>query len=150
MKLLPYRIQDTPHFLRNVKAVNEKREQEISPAPIIHCTFDIVKMFPNINNELGIRSCRDILDNRDIKFPSTESIIEGLIITLEENVAQFGSTVVKQHMGPHHSCSYADIAVDRAIDQIVMSNENKYVNNIGIWSRFRDDIYCAFASLTDS
>ena len=53
--------------------------------------------------------------------------------------------MVKQHkgtaMGPHHSCSYADIAVDYAIDQYVMSHRNQWVERIGMWSRFRDDIY---------
>ena len=45
-------------------------------------------------------------------------------------------------MGPHHSCSYADIAIDYAIDQKVMSAQNPWRSSIGSWSRFRDDIYC--------
>ena len=56
-------------------------------------------MFPNINNELGVKACRELLEQREVLYPSTNSIIEGLLITLEEKVAQFGSTVVKQHYG---------------------------------------------------
>jgi hypothetical protein len=42
----------------------------------------------------------------------------------------------------HHLCSYADIAIDYAIDQKVMSTLNPWRNNKGLWARFRDDIYC--------
>ena len=146
MDMLPYRLQDTSHFLRNIGKFNEVREEQESPPNIIHCSWDIVSMFPNINNELGITSCKEILNNRDSKFPSTECILDALSITLEENIAQFGPIVVKQHkgtaMGPHHSCSYADIAVDYSIDQNVMSSRNQFVEYIGMWARFRDDIYC--------
>lgn len=148
MDQLPYRLQDTSHFIRNVLSFNEERLDKESPPAIIHCSWDIVSMFPNINNELGISACRDILDQREVTFPTTDAIIDGLIITLEENIAQFGLTVVKQRkgtaMGPHHSCSYADIAVDYAIDQKVMAPNNPYRDYIGMWARFRDDIYCSW------
>ena len=111
-------------------------------------------MFPNIDNELGVSACRKRLEEREVLFPSTDCIIEGLVISLEENIAQFGTTVAKQHkgtaMGPHHSCSYADIAVDMEIDVKVMSPViNKYFNHIGIWARFRDDIYCCWLGTED-
>ena len=103
-------------------------------------------MFPSINNTLGITACTEHLDNRASPIPSTECIIAGLKITLEENIAQFDDKVAKQTsgtaMGPHHSCSYADVAVDYAIDRRVMSEENPWRSRIGIWARFRDDIYC--------
>ena len=45
-------------------------------------------------------------------------IVEAIQITLEENIAQFDKTVVRQcdgtAMGSHHACSYADIAADLA------------------------------------
>ena len=51
---------------------------------------------------------------------------------------------MKQHKGtamePRHSCSYADIAVD-----YVMFHRNQWVERIGMWARFRDDIiYCSW------
>ncbi|NRB82112.1 MAG: GIY-YIG nuclease family protein, partial [Saccharospirillaceae bacterium] len=77
---------------------------------------------------------------------STDCILEGLTISLEENIAVFDNTTAKQisgtAMGPHHSCSYADIAVDYAIDSYVMSDNNPWKAWIGFWGRFRDDIYC--------
>ena len=43
-------------------------------------------------------------------------MIEAIEVTLEENIAQFDGIVIKQcdgtAMGPHHACSYAEIAVN--------------------------------------
>ena len=45
-------------------------------------------------------------------------------------------------MGPSHSCSYCDIAVDMIIDQHVCSScRNKFLKYIAIWTRFRDDVW---------
>ena len=46
-------------------------------------------------------------------------------------------------MGPHHACSYADIAADYAINQKVMAlHINPFHSKIKQWSRFRYDIFC--------
>ena len=116
MEQLPCRLQDTPHFLRVLDDFNVKRDREETSPPIIHCSWDIEAMFPNINNNLGLTACKEILDRRTIQEPSTICMIDAINLTLQENIAQFDTTVVKQingtAMGPHHSCSYADIAVD--------------------------------------
>ena len=45
-------------------------------------------------------------------------------------------------MGPHHACSYTDIAVDKVIDQRVNSQQNPWQKWVNLWGRFRDDICC--------
>ena len=147
MDELPYRLQDTCHFLRVLKMFNSHRSEEDTPPPVIHATWDITAMFPNISNELGLKACRLLLDTRQNLFPSTDCLVEAIQLTLEENIAKFDTTIVKQRngtaMGPHHSCSYADITIDLAIDQNVMSYElNPLRSKLGLWMRFRDDIYC--------
>ena len=76
---------------------------------------------PNITNDLGLAACEELLKKHDVLEPSTDCIIDAIQITLEENIAKFGSTVVKQcdgtAMGPHHACSYADVTADYAVDQ---------------------------------
>ncbi len=125
---------------------NIKRDGEENPPPIILCSWDIEAMFPNIDNELGLTACRDILDRRETPGPSTDSIVEAIQIYLEENIAEFNNHVVKQcsgtAMGPHHACSYTDIAVDKAIDKRVNSQENPWQRYTSLWGRFRDDICC--------
>ena len=147
MDKLPYRLEDTSHFIRKVLMYNEKRLREDNPKPIILSSWDIEAMYPNITNDLGLAACRELLNKREKLEPSTDCIVEGIQITLEENIARFGDTVVKQcdgtAMGPHHACSYADAAADLAIDQKVMSVDlNPYHGYIDDWSRFRDDIMC--------
>ena len=147
MEKLPHRLEDTSHFLRKVIAYNERRLQEDDPKPLILCSWDIEAMYPNITNELGLTACRELLEKREVQEPSTECIMEAIQITLEENIARFNNLVVKQcdgtAMGPHHACSYADIAADLAIDQKVMDSQvNPHYQCIDDWSRFRDDIAC--------
>ena len=146
MEKIPHRLEDSSHFLRLIENYNKQRAGEATPPPVIHATWDIEAMFPNISNDLGLRACRRFLDKRDVLFPSTNCLIDAIQLTLEENIAKFDNIVVKQcngtAMGPHHSCSYADIAIDYAIDMIVMSYEqNPLRNNIEFWGRFRDDVY---------
>ena len=147
MTLLPYRLEDTSHFIRKVLIYNEKASTENIPNNIILCSWDIEAMYPNITNDLGLTACKELLNKCDILEPSTDCIIDAIQITLEENIAKFGSTVAKQcdgtAMGPHHACSYADAAVDYAVDQKVMSlRMNPSYDKILDWSRFRDDIFC--------
>jgi len=147
MKKLPYRLEDTSHFIRKVIQYNEKRLEEDNPDPIIVCSWDIEAMYPNITNDLGLTACRELLDRRDSLVPTTDCIVDAIRITLEENIARFGEKVVKQcdgtAMGPHHACSYADAAADLAIDQKVMDgNFNPFFHLVDDWSRFRDDIMC--------
>ena len=147
MTLLPYRLEDTSHFIRKVLIYNEKASTENTPKNIILCSWDIEAMYPNITNDLGLTACKELLNKRDILEPSTDCIIDAIQITFEENIATFGSTVVKQcdgtAMGPHHACSCADAATDYAVDQKVMSHSlNPLYDKIVDWSRFRDDIFC--------
>ena len=147
MKKLPYRLEDTSHFIKKVIHYNNRRVEEDDPQPIILCTWDIEAMYPNITNELGLEACRKLLDSREVLEPTTDCIVDAIQITLEENIARFGDTVVKQcdgtAMGPHHACSYADAAADLALDQKVMDEiVNPFYRHVDDWSRFRDDIMC--------
>ena len=148
MSELSHRLEDCSEFLRKLELYNEKRCAQEDPKPIILCTWDIEAMFPNITNEIGLAVCKELLDKRRVLEPTTNCLIDAILITLEENVAQFDNIVVKQidgtAMGPHHSCSYADIAIDKVIDQVVNSELNPYKQWIDLWERFRDDIIAAW------
>ena len=97
-------------------------------------TWDIENMYSNIGNEAGLQACRELFDEREEPKPFTGSLIEAIKITLEENIAEFDGTVVKQKsgtaMGPHHACSYANAAVDRIIDKKVMCEDNQHKHHI--------------------
>ena len=145
MSRLPYRLKDTTQFLRIIKSCSEEREEKENPPPIILVSWDIEAMYPNIDNDAELQACRELFDERESLKPSTDSLIEAIKITLEENIAEFDGVVVKQKsgtaMGPHHACSYADAAVDKIIDKKVMDDSNQMRHFIELWTRFRDDIF---------
>ena len=59
------------------------------PNDTILDSFDIVNMFPNIDNIKGIKVVKLALRKRPSQKPSTECIIEGLEICLYKNNSRF-------------------------------------------------------------
>ena len=54
----------------------------ITKYPIL-VIFDIVNMFPSIDNVLGLEAVSNILNNRESDFPPTECILDALKLCLE-------------------------------------------------------------------
>ena len=77
--------------------------------------FDVVNMFPNINNISGMKVVSDILKYTSEHIPSDNCILEALKICLESNISNFNNLFYLQEdgtvQGPHMSCSYSDIAM---------------------------------------
>ena len=77
-------------------------------------SFDIVNMFPSINNISGLDAVSEFLSNRESYFPPAECILEDLTICLECNNSVFDNVFYLQENGtamePYMSCSYSDIA----------------------------------------
>ena len=46
-------------------------------------SFDIVNMFPNIDNESGLQAVKNALEAREEQFPPTLCIIEALELCLK-------------------------------------------------------------------
>ena len=46
-------------------------------------------MHPNIDNEVGLAACKEVLDHREHTSPSTECLLEAIKITLECNNSIF-------------------------------------------------------------
>ena len=80
-------------------------------------SFDIVNIFPSIDNISGLEAVLEILSNRESDFPPAECILEVLTICLERNNAVFENVFYLQKngttMGLHMSCSHSDLAMDR-------------------------------------
>ena len=106
-------------------------------------SFDIVNMFPSINNVSGLKAVSEILENRETNFPPAECISETLKLCLECNNSVFNEKFYLQEdgtaMGPHMSSSYSDIAVYR-FDLKALS----YTPMVLCWKRFRDDIFAVW------
>ena len=52
-------------------------------------SFDIVKMFPSMDNESGLQAVKNALEAREEQFPPTLSIIEALELCVKCNNSIF-------------------------------------------------------------
>ena len=108
---LPSRIKDTGHMLDITDEINNSN----LPTYSILVGFDMVKMFPSIDNKSGLKSVHDILKLRGSKFPSASCVIEALELRLSCNNSVFSNKNYLQTdgtaQGPHMSCSYVNLAL---------------------------------------
>ena len=136
---LPSRIKDTCHMLEIIDDINNSN---LSSNAIL-VSFDIVNMFPRIDNNMGIASVRKYLDGRECKDLPTDCVIEALELCLSCNNSVFNNTNYLQTdgtaQGPHMSCSYANLAMAYH-DRKALS----YLLSPTTWKRFRDDIFVAW------
>ena len=79
--------------------------------------FDIVNMFPSIDNESWLQAVKNALETREEQFPSTPCIIEALELYLKCNNSIFNERHFLQNhgtaQGPLMFCSYGDIAIEQ-------------------------------------
>ena len=89
---------DTADILNITDMINDSN---ILTEDSVLVSFDIVNMFPSIDNVSGLEAVSETLENRETGFPPAESILEALL--------QEDSTA----MGAHMSCSHSGIAMYR-------------------------------------
>ena len=102
-------------------------------------SFDIINMFPNIDNISGLKAVKIILDASQDQFPYTACNIEALKLCLECNYSIFNNKHFLQSndtaQGPNMSCVYSDIAI-----QYLNVKALEYTPEAICWKRFRDVI----------
>ena len=119
---IPTKIND-PYHLTDIF---ETRNPKGIPDNAILVTFDIVNMFPSIDNNRGVAAVKSALDSRTSLSPSIECIIEALEICLTNNNSSFvGQKLIQTNgttMGAANSCSYSDLAI-QPIDKAVIDTQ---------------------------
>ena len=63
-------------------------------------SFDIINVFPSIDNKMGINSVKKVLDESACKDPPTQCVIEALGLCLSCNNSEFNNTNYIQADGP--------------------------------------------------
>ena len=107
------RIKDTPNMLNitdNINCIN------IAIKDLVFVRFDVVNMFPSIDNVLGLEAVSaQILHNKESDFPTAEYILDALKVCLECNNSVVNNPFYLQvdgtAMDPHMSFFYSDIAM---------------------------------------
>ena len=140
---LPHVLIDTNSLLRRLDEISDSGIIR-NDMDIIHVSWDVVAMFPNVPESLGMSKCREMLDKREEgKGLPTECVLEALKICLNYNISQFDDQWYRQvrgaAMGPHEACFYCDIAMSH-FDELVFSELNPCMKPL-VWLRYRDDIY---------
>ena len=136
---LPSFVKDTTDLINKIQTLNAERGP--LPPGCLLVSWDVVAMFPNIDNNLGLTAVRKYLDSRSDKFPSTDCIVEAIEICLQANNCQFsGKDFVQKHgtaMGPKNACSYADLAMGLIDEKAKFGGAVKPM----LWWRYRDDVF---------
>ena len=132
------RITDTSHLLE----ISDELNLEMIPNNTILVYFDIVNMYPSIDNDKGIAAVRNAIETRASKPPLTGCIIEGLEICLKCNNSRLYSQNFLQTngtpTGAPNSCSYADLAVFN-IDKNVLQSKRETYQELRYFGPRRDD-----------
>ena len=83
---LPSFIKDTTDLLNKIEHLNKSGP---FPTGTLLVSWDMVSMFPNIDNKLGLFAFRKALNARENIFPSTSCILEAIKICLKSNHSVF-------------------------------------------------------------
>ena len=110
------------------------------PENSLSVSFDIVNMFPFIDNESGMKTVKEILSERQSKNPPTECILEALRLCLECYNSVFNDKNFIQTDGTaqvlHTSCSYSDTAMAH-----FHCKAGNYIFKTIVWKHFKDDVF---------
>ena len=94
VKKEPQILIDTTALLNEVTEINNKFSP--FPAGTLLVSWDVISMYPSIDNKVGLAACNKTLDRREHTSPSTECLLEAIKITLECNNSIFDkNTTVK-------------------------------------------------------
>ena len=137
---IPNRIRDTSHLLDIIDDLNNIG----LPNNSMLVSFDIVNMFPSIDNIKGMEAVKMALDSRLSKVPTTDCIMEGLEICLFNNNSKFADDNLLQTngtaTGAPNSCSYSDLAIYR-LDKIINIEISRNFIECIFYGRYRDDCF---------
>lgn len=95
--------------------------------------WDVVAIFLNLDNNLGINAVRKILKTRANRVPSTECIVVTIV--------NFASTIIFNNMvlrwaQTGNACSYGNIAMG----ELDILAKERGPNKLNLWWRYRDDV----------
>ena len=144
VKKEPQILIDMTALLNKVTEINNKFSP--FPAGTLLVLWDVISMYPSIDNKVGLAACKEALSGREHTFLSTECLPEAIKITLECNNSIFNKKHYRQNrstaMGPHNACSYADLAMT-TIDRRILDVNNRPDDVLfpPDWSRFCDDCF---------
>ena len=131
------RIKNTKNMSNIIDDLNQNRNLNEN---CLLVSFDVVHMFPSIDNKMGGESVKNILLHREDKTPPAKWIIDALELYLNCNNSIFNNQHYLQVddtvQGPHMTCSYNDVA-----KHSYNLKSLRYEPAVKCWKNFRDDVF---------
>ena len=131
------RVQDTSEILTIIDNLNSSNTLTLDCKLV---SFDIINMFPSIDNISGLKFVKKVSESRSNQFPLSNCITEARKLCLESNNSIFNNKHYLQSdgtaQGPHMSCSHSDIAI-----QYFDIKSSEFNPPVIFWKRFRDGIF---------
>ena len=110
------------------------------PSGTILVSMDVTSLYTNIPHNDGIEACREAWDQRAVKEPPTECLVQLLTLVLKHNNFTFNGEHFLQingtAMGTKMAPSYANIFMGKLEKHIIQSAPHKPLS----WFRFIDDV----------
>ncbi|XP_072025089.1 uncharacterized protein [Amphiura filiformis] len=140
---LPSYVKDTTDFLNKLDSLKD------IPNDSILVSLDVKGLYTNIPHDDGITACKEALDNRTNKTPSTDDLINLLELTLKSNNFVFNDEHYLQTsgtaMGAKFSPSYANIFMGWHEGTLLNTSALKPL----VWYRYIDDIFMIWTHSKD-
>ena len=89
-------IKDRGHLLKFM-LIDDINSQGLLPGTIL-VSFDIVNMFPNIDNKKGLNCLKTLFDSRTTQKPATDCLVEAFHICLYCNNSMSNEKTLLQKM----------------------------------------------------
>ena len=145
-------LQDTPHFLRSINAVQGLDDKAML------VTMDVKALFTNISHEEGLKSMKEKLDERVNKEVPTEYLTKLMEILLKNNLFRFNEDLFLQDIGAPMGSSpvpnYADMFMDKNIDgnmkMLAKKFDEGYKTALKFLKRFLDDLFLIWIGTSKS
>ena len=146
---LPSFMNDTKHALQLIEEINEKVDKnELSLDGVGLATLDLVQMYNNMTEEVGIRACQNYLEGKDSNgvdededYVSSESILKALRICIQNNFFQFNGEIFHQKKGVGTGMKlappFACLGVGK-VEEEFFSSGNDLLDVIVLWKRYID------------
>ena len=124
-----------------IDIIDEINNSNLPTNSILVC-FDIVNMFPSIDDKSGLKSVHDILELRDSKFPPTSCVKEALELCLSCNNSVFNNTNYLQTDGRWYSSRTSHVLLLCRFS-FGISDSKALVFDLSptTWKRFWDDVF---------
>ena len=120
IKKEPQILIDTIALLKKVEDI----DRCFSPFPegTLLVSWDVISMYPSIDNKVELDACKAAFDCREKLSPSTDCLLETIKITLECNNSTSNNKHYRQNrgtaIGPHNACSYAAMLAACSYDRV--------------------------------